>query len=109
MDPSAGPGEGVFLADVEAGNVQVGSWALERRFDGGEMLRSARRPCKACDSTSSADSETGCILGSLIKELLVGSDCYLATDLFRYKVRSFWVKRSSLDCFADKRWKRGCA
>ena len=79
MDPSAGPGEGVFLADVEVGNVQVGSWALERRFDGGEMLRSARRPCKACDSTSSADSETGCILGSLIKELLVGSDCYLAT------------------------------
>ena len=25
MDPSAGPGEGVFLADVDAGNDQVGS------------------------------------------------------------------------------------
>lgn len=25
MDPSAGPGEGVFLADVDAGKVQVGS------------------------------------------------------------------------------------
>lgn len=25
MEPSAGPGEGVFLADVDAGKVQVGS------------------------------------------------------------------------------------
>ena len=82
MDPSAGPGEGVFLADVEVGNVQVGSWALERRLDGDEMFKSARRPCKACDSTSSADSETGCILGSLIKELLVKSDSRFAAYLF---------------------------
>ena len=36
------------------------------------MFRSARRPCKACDSPSSADSETGCILGNLIKEFLKG-------------------------------------
>ena len=41
------------------------------------MLRSARRPCKACDGTSSsADSlGTGCIFGNLIKELLKASRC----------------------------------
>lgn len=70
MDPSAGPGEGVFLADVDVGNVQVGSSAWERRLEGGGMLRSARRPFNPCDFPSSADSETGCILGNLIRELL---------------------------------------
>ena len=56
------------------------------------MFRSTRRPCKAGDDTSSADS--GCILGNLIKNYVKASRCAAYPLKYEYfiEIKSSRVK-----------------
>ena len=74
------------------------------------MLRSARRPGKACDgiSPSSADSLEGCILGNLIKELLEVSRCATCLDDV-VKSQKPGIKQYSLSSNTDGSWQRKVA